>query len=63
MKVKILKGTYGLFGAPYEPGESADLMDALAKEMIEAGYAEKAESEEIETAESKVKPEKAVKRK
>lgn len=61
MKVRILKSPIGLYNLAYYPGEEITLPDEQAKELIETGHA--MPLEEVETGESKVKPEKAVKRK
>ena len=60
-KVKILKPVMGAYQMGYFGGEEIELTEALAEDMVQNGFAEFA-SVEAETAESKSKPEKAVKK-
>lgn len=61
-KVKILKPVMGAYQMGYFGGEEIELTEALAEDMIQNGFGEFV-SVEAETAESKSKPEKAVKSK
>ena len=60
-KVKILKPVMGAYQMGYFGGEEIELPEALAEDMVQNGFAEFV-SVEAETAESKSKPEKAVKK-
>ena len=60
-KVKILKPVMGAYQMGYFGGEEIELTEALAEDMVQNGFAEFV-SIEVETAESKSKPEKAVKK-
>lgn len=60
MKVEFVKPGAG-FGLGYFEGDVADVADEKAKKLIEAGVAVPAKQDTVETAESKAKPEKAVK--
>ena len=61
-KVKILKPVMGAYQMGYFGGEEIELTEALAEDMVQNGFAKYIESEIAETAESKSKPEKAVKK-
>ena len=58
-KVKILKPVMGAYQMGYFGGEEIELTEALAEDMVQNGFG--VAIEEVETAESKSKPEKAVK--
>ena len=60
-KVKILKPVMGAYQMGYFGGEEIELTEALAEDMVQNGFAEFV-SVEAETAESKSKHEKAVKK-
>ncbi len=64
MKVRFIKDPCGLYNLCYEVGEEINLPDAQGLEVIETGHAEPVEIhiEEVETAVSMVKKEKAVRR-
>ena len=60
MKVRIVKNPVGLYNLSYEVGEEIILPDLQAQELIESGHAEKVD--EVQTGESKVVPEKAIRK-
>lgn len=59
-KVKLLKSIIGAYGLGHFAGEEIEVSEALAEDMIQNGFG--VAIEEVETAESKSKPEKAVKK-
>lgn len=59
-KVKLLKSIIGAYGLGHFAGEEIEVSEALAEDMIQNGFC--VAIEEVETAESKSKPEKAVKK-
>ena len=63
-KVKLLKSICGAYQMAHFGGEEIEISEALAEDMVQNGFAVYIESEspEIETAELKSKPEKAVKK-
>lgn len=56
MRVKFIGNPVGLYNLSYDPGDVIDLPDQLANDLI----ADKLAIEEVQTAESKKEPEKAV---
>ena len=52
----------GLYNLAYEPGDEIHLPDSQAGELIETGHAVKIADDFVETAESKVVPEKAIRK-
>ena len=60
-KVKILKPVMGAYQMGYFGCEEIELTEALAEDMVQNGFAEFV-SVEVETADFKSKPEKAVKK-
>lgn len=59
-KVKLIKSIIGAYGLGHFAGEEIEVSEALAEDMIQNGFG--VAIEEVETAESKSKPEKAVKK-
>jgi hypothetical protein len=62
MKVRIVKNPVGLYNLAYEPGDEIHLPDSQARELIETGHAERIGDDFVETAESKVVTEKAIRK-
>lgn len=60
-KVKLIKSIIGAYGLGHFAGEEIEVSEAMAEDMVQNGFAEFV-SVEAETAESKSKPEKAVKK-
>lgn len=58
-KVKLIKSIIGAYGLGHFAGEEIEVSEAMAEDMIQNGFG--VAIEEVETAESKSKPEKAVK--
>ena len=63
MKIRIIKNPVGLYRLAYDPGDEIVLPDLQARELIETGHAEPVKEQEVQTAVSKVKTEKARTRK
>ena len=59
-KVKLIKSIIGAYGLGHFAGEEIEVSEALAEDMIQNGFG--VAIEEVETAESKKQPEKAVKK-
>ena len=63
MIVRFIKNPVGKYNLSYEVGQEIDLPDSQAVDLIEDKYAELVRQSPVQTAESKVKKEKAVTRK